>query len=60
MIPFDPQPAKDTAWQRFLIRLGLSRRNARDERQQAAADENAIWHAAEAERRARQPGREVA
>lgn len=40
-IEYIPQPAKETAWQRLLLALGLSKRNARDERQAKAAAENA-------------------
>lgn len=40
-IPYEPQPPKETAWQRLWIALGLRKRSARDERQAKAAAENA-------------------
>jgi len=55
-LDYTPQPAKDTAWQRLWIALGLARRNKTDERQQTAADLNAVWRAEDAERVLRQPG----
>ena len=31
-LDYTPQPAKDTAWQMLMIRLGVTRRNLKDAR----------------------------
>lgn len=56
--PIDPDPADEG----FLLGLwegitaSLRRANAIDDRQQGAADLNAVWHDADADRKLRQPG----
>lgn len=57
-IPLELPKAEAGALAHFWasIKRGLSRRNRIDERQQRAADLNAVWHEADSERSARQPG----
>jgi len=55
-LDYDPQPAKETAWQRVLIALGLSHRNERDETMTRAVLENDAYHEADARRKLRQAG----
>lgn len=55
-IEFEPQPPKDTAWQRLMIGLGLARRNRGDKAQAKAAERNAAVRRREDERRRHQPG----
>lgn len=54
MIPYTPQPPKDTAWHRLMLSLGLRKRNAIDARQAKAAEANRPQREAE-RRRERQP-----
>lgn len=60
--PLDPQPERRSLLEsiRFYLALAVSRRNRREARQAQAAEENAPYRAAEARRRAAQPGAEDA
>ena len=43
-LDYQPQPAKLTAWQMLMIRLGVTRRNRLDARQQAAAQRSLSFY----------------
>lgn len=60
--PLDPQPEQRSLLEsiRFYLTLGLSRRNGRGAPQAKAAQDNAPFREAEAQRRAHQPRAEDA
>lgn len=57
-IPLEPEPQRRSVLEsiRHWLSVGRSRRVKREARQQSAADLNAVWHEADADRHARQPG----
>ena len=57
---YEPQSAKETAWQRLMLSLGLTRRNNTDERQAAAAEANRPHREREAATRAAMTGEQIA